>query len=186
MCTASQHKAIFFTVISELFSSQVCLLVLWYTLNLSPPKVYGNFKQNTSTKIKKVVLKGDNLSWSVHISSYMEVPSINCNFFFLVGGGDVLKLCLGTKNRVWNAYFQGKLSSRPLAYLWSEGCRFDSWQGQQENFLHQDQLSVVTLISVSVPVTAVACKRSRWFCKKCMWQVTLTAKHTCTHLAYLA
>ena len=101
VCTASQHKAIFFTVISELFSSQVCLLVLWYTLNLSPPKVYGNFKQNTSTKIKKVVLKGDYLSWSVHISSYMEVPSINCNCFFLfLRGGNVLKLCLGTKNRV--------------------------------------------------------------------------------------
>ena len=37
------------------------------------------------------------------------------------------------------------------------------------------------LISVSVPptcVTAVACKRPRWFCQKCRWQVT--AKHACT------
>ena len=42
------------------------------------------------------------------------------------------------------------------------------------------QLSVLTLISVSVPprFTAVARKRSRSFCQKCLWQVT--AKHAYT------
>ena len=46
----------------------------------------------------------------------------------------------------------------------------------QENFLLQGQLSVLTLISVSVPrVTSVARKRSRPFCQKRKWQVT--AKH---------
>ena len=46
--------------------------------------------------------------------------------------------------------------------------------------LLQGQLSVLTVISVSVPprVTAVARKRSLSFCQKCRWQVT--AKHTCT------
>ena len=40
-------------------------------------------------------------------------------------------------------------------------------------FLLQDQLSVLMLISVSVPR-----KRSRSFCQKCRWQVT--ANHACT------
>ena len=34
---------------------------------------------------------------------------------------------------------------------WSKGCRFESLQEQRDNFLLQGQLSVLTLISVSVP-----------------------------------
>ena len=34
---------------------------------------------------------------------------------------------------------------------WSKGRRFESLQERQENFLLQGQLSVLTLISVSVP-----------------------------------
>ena len=64
---------------------------------------------------------------------------------------------------------------------WLKGRRFESLLGRRENFLLQGRLSVLTLISVSVPprVTAVAaCKRSRSFCQKCRWQVT--AKHAYT------
>ena len=51
---------------------------------------------------------------------------------------------------------------------------------RRENFLLRGQLSVLTLISVSVPsrVTAVARKRPRTFCQKRRWQVT--AKHAYT------
>ena len=52
-----------------------------------------------------------------------------------------------------------------------KGREFESLQVRWENFLLQGQLSVLTLISVSVP----ARKRSRSFCQKCRWQVT--AKH---------
>ena len=47
----------------------------------------------------------------------------------------------------------------------------------------ESQLSVLTLILVSVPpcVTAVAHKRCWSFCQKCRWHVT--AK-TCMHLTY--
>ena len=63
---------------------------------------------------------------------------------------------------------------------WSKGHWFESLLEQRENFLLQGQLSVLTLISVSVPpcVTAVAYKRPRSFCQKCRWQVT--AKHAYT------
>ena len=56
---------------------------------------------------------------------------------------------------------------------------------QQKNFLLLGQLSVLTLISVSIPppVTTVACKRSWSFCQKCRWQVT--AKHTYTLCMWL-
>ena len=59
-----------------------------------------------------------------------------------------------------------------------KGCGFESLHGWRENFLLQGQLSVLTLVWVSVHprVTAVACKRS--FCQKCRWLVT--AKHACT------
>ena len=51
---------------------------------------------------------------------------------------------------------------------------------RRENFLLQGQLSVLTLISVSVPAPCyrIARKRSRSFCQKCRWQVT--AKYACT------
>ena len=57
--------------------------------------------------------------------------------------------------------------------------------GAGENFLLQGQLSVLTLIPVSVPprVTSVARKRSRSFCQKCRWQVT--AKYACTSRMWL-
>ena len=63
---------------------------------------------------------------------------------------------------------------------WLKGCGFESLLEQQENFLFQGWLSVLTLISVSIPphVTAVARERSRSFCQKRRWQVT--TKHTYT------
>ena len=53
------------------------------------------------------------------------------------------------------------------------------WNGGRI-FFSQGRLSVLTLISVSVPprVTTVARKKSRSFCQKCRWQVT--AKHAYT------
>ena len=61
-----------------------------------------------------------------------------------------------------------------------KGRRFESLQKRRENFLLQGQLSVLTLIRYPFHprVTAVARKRSRSFCQKCMWQVT--AKHAYT------
>ena len=69
--------------------------------------------------------------------------------------------------------------------LWLKGHGFKSLQERRENFPLQGQLSVLTLISVSVPphVTAVSRKRSSSFCQKCRWQVT--AK-TCIHVTYVA
>ena len=66
----------------------------------------------------------------------------------------------------------------PDSWLKSRG--FKSLQERRENFLLQGRLSVLALISVSVPprVTAVARKRSRSFCQTCGWQVT--AKHVYT------
>ena len=63
---------------------------------------------------------------------------------------------------------------------WLKGLGFESLLERRDNFLLQGQLSVLTLILVSVPrrVTAVARKRSRSFCQKCRWQVT--AKHAYT------
>ena len=58
--------------------------------------------------------------------------------------------------------------------------RFESWLEWQENFIFLGQLSVMLLFQYPFhhSVTAVACKRSWSFCKKCRWHVT--AKHTCT------
>ena len=71
--------------------------------------------------------------------------------------------------------------------LWLKGCGFKSLQEQRENVLLQGRLSVLTLnlisvsqLSVPPPLVAAACKRSRSFCRKCRWQVTLTAKHAYT------
>ena len=63
---------------------------------------------------------------------------------------------------------------------WSKVRGFESRQERRENFLLQGQLSVLTLISVSVPAPCyrIARKRSRSFCQKCRWQVT--AKYACT------
>ena len=52
---------------------------------------------------------------------------------------------------------------------------------RRENFLLHGRLSVLALISVSVPPpspSAIACKRTRSFCQKCRWQVTAT--YACT------
>ena len=65
---------------------------------------------------------------------------------------------------------------------WIKGCRFKSLQKRRETFLLQGQLSVLTLFQYPfhphVTVTAIACKRSWSFCRKCRWQIS--AKHTCT------
>ena len=80
----------------------------------------------------------------------------------------------------------------PLGSEDSSGIRApDSWSiksrvripaGAAGKFLLQGQLSVLTLISVSVPPpcyrSIVARERSRSFCQKCRWQVT--AKHACS------
>ena len=60
---------------------------------------------------------------------------------------------------------------------WSKGRGFESLQEWRENFLLQGQLSVLTVISVSVP-PPVARKRPRSFRQKCRWQVI--AKHAYT------
>ena len=63
---------------------------------------------------------------------------------------------------------------------WSKGCKFESWQEQQENFLLQSQVCVLTLTRCLFHphVTAVACKRPRSFRQKCRWYVT--PRHTYT------
>ena len=68
---------------------------------------------------------------------------------------------------------------------WSKGRGFESLLERRENFLLQGQLSVLTLISVSVHprVTAVARKRPRSFCQRHRWQVT--AKHAYTLCMWL-
>ena len=60
-----------------------------------------------------------------------------------------------------------------------------SSQERQENFLLQGLLCVLTLNSVSIPSLCYCSrtKRSRSFCQKCRWQVTV--KHTCTLLMWL-
>ena len=68
----------------------------------------------------------------------------------------------------------------------SKGLGFESSQERLDNFLLQGQLSVLTLISVSVlpRVTAVTRKRSPSFCQKCRRQVT--AKYACTLRMWLS
>ena len=79
-----------------------------------------------------------------------------------------------------HAWQQGSEDSSVVIAWWSKGRRFESLQEGWKNFLLQGQLSVLTLISMSVPprVTAVVRKRPRSFCQKCKWQVT--AKHAYT------
>ena len=64
--------------------------------------------------------------------------------------------------------------------LWSKGCKFDSRQKQQENFLLQVNFVCWLLFGVrsTSSVTAVARKRPQLFCQKCRWQVT--PKHAYT------
>ena len=61
-----------------------------------------------------------------------------------------------------------------------ERLQVKSWQKQQENFLLQSQLCVLTLIQCLFHprVTTVARKRPWSFCQKYRWQVT--AKHAYT------
>ena len=56
----------------------------------------------------------------------------------------------------------------------SKGCEFESQQEQQENFLLQSQLCVLTHIRCPCHpcITTVAHKRPQSFCQKCKWQVT--------------
>ena len=61
--------------------------------------------------------------------------------------------------------------------LWLKGRGFKSLKEQWEIFLLQGRLSVLTLISISIPPLCYP-KRSPSFCQKCRWQVT--AKHTYT------
>ena len=58
---------------------------------------------------------------------------------------------------------------------WSKGCEFESRHERRKHFLLQSQLFVLTLIRCPFHprVTAVARKRTRSFCQKCRWQVTL-------------
>ena len=64
--------------------------------------------------------------------------------------------------------------------LMIESCKFKPQQEQQENFLLQRYLCVLTLSRCLFHprVTAVAHKRPRPFCQKCRWQVT--PKHAYT------
>ena len=68
---------------------------------------------------------------------------------------------------------------------WSKGRGLESLVERRENFLLQGQLSVRTLISVSVPPPCYrsSTKRSRSFCQKRRWQVT--AKHAYTLRTWL-
>ena len=64
---------------------------------------------------------------------------------------------------------------------WLKGRGFESLQERRENFLLQGLLSVLTLLSVSVPppcYRSAARKRSRSFCQKCRWQVTVKHAYT--------
>ena len=58
---------------------------------------------------------------------------------------------------------------------WSRGPGFESPQERRENFLLQGHLSVLTLISMSVPPLV---KDPGHLCQMYRWQVT--ARHTCT------
>ena len=62
---------------------------------------------------------------------------------------------------------------------WSKRRGFESWHELRENFLLQGQLSVLTLISVSVPPPPThPTTRATTVAHKCSCRVT--AKHTCT------
>ena len=87
-----------------------------------------------------------------------------------------------------HAWQQGSEDSSVVIAWWSKGRRFESLQEGWKNFLLQGQLSVLTLISMSVPprVTAVVHKRPRIsFCQKCRWQVT-AAKYARTYVCHFA
>ena len=64
--------------------------------------------------------------------------------------------------------------------LWPKGCKFESQQEWQENFLLRRQHCVLTLTRCPFHpcVTTVACKRPRSFCQKCKWQVTPKRAYT--------
>ena len=111
------------------------------------------------------------MSW--HVCKFSHTTTSFSAFSYQKGGHWILDMGSGDSSVV-------RASDLRL-----KGPGFESWQEQQENFLLQGQLSVLTLISVSVPphVSAVAHKRSRSFCQKCRWQVT--AKHTYTLLMWL-
>ena len=72
--------------------------------------------------------------------------------------------------------------------LWVKGRGFESLQERRENFLLRGKFYVLidSYFGVrSTPrVTAVASKRSRSFCQKCRWQVTV--KLTRMRLTYVA
>ena len=106
------------------------------------------------------------MSW--HVCKFSHTTTSFSAFFYQKGGHWILDMGSGDSLVVRESD------------LWSKGPGFECWQERRENFLLQGQLSVLTLISVSIPprVTTVAHKRSWSFCQKCRWQVT--AKHTYT------
>ena len=103
----------------------------------------------------------------------------NSKHWFTTGAGKQCSVC--TKHTLQALVYGGGDSSVVRAPdSWLKGRGFKSLLERRENFLLQGRLSVLTLISVSVPppVTTVARKKSRSFCQKCRWQVT--AKHAYT------
>ena len=99
--------------------------------------------------------------WGVQISNYWKVQ--RC-------------LLPGVINQKKNCWIFKSCQHKGLYQIWERlslerGCRFES---QQENFLLQSQLCVLTLIRCLFHplVNAVAYKRPQSFWQKCRWQVT--------------
>ena len=86
------------------------------------------------------------------------------------------------KNKNWGG---GDSSVVRAPDSWLKGRGFESLLERRENFLLQGRLSVLTLISVSVPSTTVARKKSRLFCQKCRWQVTAKTRIHLTYVAFI-
>ena len=83
------------------------------------------------------------------------------------------------QEHIYDSHYQYPHGSRDSLLVrapdsWSKGCEFESRRQRRENFLLQSQLCVLTLIRCPYHprVTAVARKRSRWFCQKYRWQDT--------------
>ena len=125
------------------------------------------------------ILQGDVYSplfyWTSSVGAICCTSDERVLFFKPFDNGDA---CVQTTVSV--ATRSGDSSVVRVPDSWLKGCGFKSLQQEQENFLLQGRLSVLTLISVSVHphVTAVARKTSWSFCQKCRWQVT--AKHAYT------
>ena len=114
---------------------------------------------------------------------YMGSMAVLCKFW-LLSCTYVFMHAENTRLSFWNygisALAVGGRDSSVVRvlYLWSKGHRFESWQEGQENSFPGS-----TFLSISLPVTTVACKRSWSFCQKWRWQVT--AKHACAPCMWL-